>query len=168
MYIDGANVFYTQKKLGWSIDWKKAKSFLEENYSILEYRYYSGLKDKDEKMMGYLKYLDNMSFMVITKPLKIIKIDEMHPLNKLYSYKEIYKSNFDVEITTDMIFDRQNIDEFILFSGDSDFEYLIKRLKAVGKKIIIFSSRKTLSWELKLAASKYLFIEDSEDIFKRK
>lgn len=25
IYIDGANIFYTQKKLGWSIDWKKIK-----------------------------------------------------------------------------------------------------------------------------------------------
>ncbi|TSC95266.1 MAG: Uncharacterized protein Athens101410_673 [Parcubacteria group bacterium Athens1014_10] len=86
---------------------------------------------------------------------------------RLHNYSEIYKCNFDVEITADMIFDRHNVEEFILFSGDSDFEYLIKRLKNVGKKVVIYSSRKTISWELKLSASKYIYIEDNKSIFKR-
>lgn len=29
IYIDGANVFYTQKKLGWSVDWKKIKDIIK-------------------------------------------------------------------------------------------------------------------------------------------
>jgi len=28
VYIDGANVFYTQKKLGCSLDWQKVKDYL--------------------------------------------------------------------------------------------------------------------------------------------
>ena len=28
VYIDGANMFYTQKKLGWFVDWKKMKDYL--------------------------------------------------------------------------------------------------------------------------------------------
>lgn len=67
-----------------------------------------------------------------------------------------------------MIFDRHNIEEFVLFSGDSDFEYLIKKLKDVGKKVVIYSSRKTISWELKLSASKYIYTEDNKSIFERK
>jgi len=35
------------------------------------------------------------------------------------------------------------------------------------QKIIVFSSRKTISWELKLAASEYIFIEDLEKILRR-
>ena len=30
IYIDGANMFYTQKRLGWSISWKKVKNYIEE------------------------------------------------------------------------------------------------------------------------------------------
>lgn len=167
IYIDGANVFYAQKKLGWSIDWKKASDFLKGSYDVNEIRYYTGVKKDDEKMAKYLKYLDKIGFIVITKPLKKIRVGNDHPMNKLYNYTEIYKSNFDVEITTDMVFDRQNIDHFVLFSGDSDFEYVVKRLKDVGKKTIVFASRKTLSWELKLAVSRYVFLEDRKDVFSR-
>lgn len=124
-YIDGANIFYTQKKLGWNLDWQKVKDYLNKRWDVIEYRYYVGLKRKDNKIHGYLKYLDYINFTVITKLLKIIQIDHNHPLYKLHNYKEMYKCNFDVEISTDIVFDRTKIDEIILFSGDSDFKYLI-------------------------------------------
>ena len=39
IYIDGANMFYTQMKLGWFVDWKKIKDYLKENNDVLEMRY---------------------------------------------------------------------------------------------------------------------------------
>ena len=62
---------------------------------------------------------------------------------------------------------RREINEIILFSGDSDFRYLIKKLKDLGKKVIVFSSRKTISWEVKLESSKYVYLEDIKDKIKR-
>ncbi|MCX6722791.1 MAG: NYN domain-containing protein [Candidatus Staskawiczbacteria bacterium] len=47
IYINGANMFYTQKKLGWSVDWKKLKDFIEDEKEVVEWRYYTGLKDDD-------------------------------------------------------------------------------------------------------------------------
>jgi len=54
VYIDGANVFYTQKDIGFSIDWEKTRKYLQESYDILEIRYYVGVKQDDEKMASYL------------------------------------------------------------------------------------------------------------------
>ncbi len=34
VYIDGANMFYAQKHLGWNLDWGKIKDFLEKNKGI--------------------------------------------------------------------------------------------------------------------------------------
>ena len=53
------------------------------------------------------------------------------------------------------------------FSGDSDFDYVVKRLKDVGKKIIVYSSKKVLSWELKLAANRYEYLEKRKKEFSR-
>ena len=168
VYIDGANVFYTQKDIGFSIDWEKTRKYLQESYDILEIRYYVGVKQDDEKMASYLRYLDVIHFTVITKPIKIIKIDRNHPMAKLHNYSEIYKCNFDVEMTTDILLDRANLDKIILFSGDSDFNYLIKRLYSLGKKIELFSSRKMLAWELKFSGAKYYFLEDLRNKIERK
>lgn len=168
IYIDGANIFYTQKKLGWFVDWKKAKDYLQENRDILEICYYTGIKSNDEKMASFLRYLDNVGINCITKPIKVIKLSKDDDLGKKYIYPEIYKSNCDVEIATDILLERKEVDEIILFSGDSDFQYLIKKLKNLGKEVIVFSSRKTISWEIKLEASKYIYLEDIKDKIIRK
>ena len=166
VYIDGANVFYTQKKLGRSLDWQKVKNYFSESRDIIEYRYYVGVKKDDEAIKKYLKYLDQINFVAVSKPLKVIQADNQHPLNQLYKYRQIYKCNFDVEIATDISFDRAVLDEVILFSGDSDFRYLADKIKNVGKKFTVFASRKTIAWELKLSASEYFFIEDISEILR--
>jgi len=168
VYIDGANMFYTQKKLGWFIDWKKVKDFIKGKRETIEFRYYTGAKQNDDKMNAFLRYLDAIGFIPITKPLKVIKISKDHPARQLHNYTEIFKSNFDVEMTVDILLDRSNLDEIIIFSGDSDFQYLVKRLKNLGKKVIIYSSRKTISWELKLEASHYYYLEDFKEYIYRK
>ena len=166
VYIVGANVFYTQKKLERSLDWQKVKNYLSQGRDVIEYRYYVGIKEGDEKIKKYLGYLDKINFVAITKSLKVIQVDDQHPLYQLHNYKQIYKCNFDVEIATDVSFDRATIDEVILFSGDSDFKYLSEKIKSVGKKFTVFASRKTIAWELRLSASEHFFIEDIPEIFK--
>ncbi len=167
-YIDGANIFYTQKDIGFSINWQKMKDYLKERWDILEIKYYIGIKEEDDKIKGYLRYLDAIGITPITKPVKIIKIDKNHILAQLKNFKEIHKCNFDVEMTADILLDRSQIDEILLFSGDSDFDYLAKKLQDLGKRMTVFSSRKMLSWELKLTARKYIFLEDLIDKIKRK
>jgi len=160
IYIDGANMFYTQKRLGWFIDWKEVKGFIEKEKEVIEWRYYVGVKDEDEKMQKYLRYLNKIGFNTITKPLKKIKVSSTEK-------DFIFKANFDVEITADILLDKFKIDEIILFSGDSDFIYLIKKLKDSGVKVSIYSSKKTISWELKIGGSKIFYLEKIKDIIKR-
>lgn len=159
-YIDGANMFYTQKKLGWSFDWKKIKNLMEKEKEALDWRYYVGVKKDDEGMRKYLKYLNAIGFNTFTKPLKKIKISDGET-------KYIYKANFDVEITADILLNKAKIDEIIIFSGDSDFQYLVGKLKDTGLKVIVYSSRKTISWELKLEASEVVYFEDIKEKIRR-
>lgn len=157
VYIDGANMFYTQKKLGWFFDWQKVKSLLESKYEIKQITFYIGEKKDDQKMQSFLSFLKKLNFNVITKPVKLIKSEE-NPRGE-------EKANFDVEITRDILFDllyyKNKGDGFIFLSGDSDFASLFWDLKNVfKKKIYVYSSRQTLSWELRLAATDYFCLED--------
>lgn len=70
-------------------------------------------------------------------------------------------------MTTDILLDRGDLDCLILFTGDSDFTYLVKTLKNLGKRVLVFSSRRMLSWELKLACSEYRFLDDLKKDFRR-
>ncbi len=60
------------------------------------------------------------------------------------------KCNFDVEIAVDMLLDceRNNAENFILWSGDSDFADPIKKLIAANKKIFLFATAGRISSEL--------------------
>ena len=126
-----------------------------------------GVKDDDEKIQKYLRYLNAVGFNTFTKPLKKIRISDNETLFEIYKTDYIYKANFDVEITTDILLDKARIDEIIIFSGDSDFQYLVRKLKDAGKKVSVYSSRKTISWELKLEASNIFYLEDIKNQIKR-
>jgi len=164
VYIDGANMFYTQKELGWLFDWQKIKKFLENRYKVKEIRFYIGKKMKDKQMENFLKALRKIGFEIITKPVKWINIGKG---------KGEEKANFDVEITRDILLDllwfKEKWNGIVFLSGDSDFASLFWNLKKnFKKKILIFSSRFTLSWELRLAATEHYFLEDiKKHIFRK-
>ena len=168
VYVDGANMFYTQKKLDWILDWKKIKKLIEAEKEALDWRYYVGVKKDNEGMRKYLKYLNAIGFNTFTKPLKKIKVSDNDILFQIHKKNYIYKANFDVETTTDILLDKAKIDEIIIFSGDSDFQYLVRKLKDAGIKVIVYSSRKTISWELKLEASEVIYFEDIKEKIKRR
>ena len=169
VYVDGANIFYTQKKLGWSIDWTKLeKLIIKQGQTTIYWRYYTGLKNGDEKMEKYLNHLKRIGFFVITKPLKKIKLERRQEISNQSELDFIYKANFDVEIAVDTLLNKSLSSTIILFSGDSDFAYLVKRLRLLGKSVLIYSSRKTISWELKLAASKVFYLEDLKEKISKK
>ena len=159
VYIDGANIFYAQKKIGWSLDWSKIKEVLGKDREVIEWRYYVAVKDGEDQMQSYLRYLDAIKFTAVTKSLKKINLQ---PTGYMY------KANFDVEMAVDILLDKASVDEVILFSGDSDFSYLIRKLRDAGKKVTVFAFRQTIAWELKLAASKVIYLDKMKDEIMRK
>jgi uncharacterized LabA/DUF88 family protein len=167
VYIDGSNTYFAQKKLGWDIDWVKCKNIIENKKSVGVWKYYTGVCIGEEKMEKFLKFLNNIGILTVTKPLKKIKLEKGRKQFK-QNNDYIYKANFDVEITVDVLSEKLGVREIIIFSGDSDFAYLIRKLRAEGIKVLIVSSKRTLSWELKIVASKIIFLESLKTKILRK
>jgi len=65
-------------------------------------------------------------------------------------YIEVRKCNFDVEIGRDMLLDyeKNDIDNYVLWSGDSDFADPVNQLLKDGKKVVIFATARRISVEL--------------------
>lgn len=145
IYVDGANVWFTQKSLGWRLDWKKVITFLKRDFRLGRIYYYNAVRSGDEKTKSYLKGLEKLGFIVRSKDLKKIGTNG----------GAVYKGNFDVEMAVDVVIEA-NSDKWegvVLFSGDSDFAYLAEILhKKFKKKVYVFSSNKFLSWELRKRA----------------
>ncbi|MCF7795120.1 NYN domain-containing protein [Patescibacteria group bacterium] len=81
-------------------------------------------------------------------------------------YIEDLKCNFDVEIGRDMLldFERDNINTFILWSGDSDFYDPIKQLLDDDKRVILFATARCVSSELNKLKDHGLKIFDIQKI----
>lgn len=106
--------------------------------------------------------------------LREYKLEAVEYLNERFKemnqngkyYIEDRKCNFDVEIGTAMMldFERQTIDTFVLWSGDSDFHDPIDKLLSAGKKVILFATTRKVSAELNSLQTKGLFIFDIQKI----
>lgn len=81
-------------------------------------------------------------------------------------YIEDKKCNFDVEIGIDMLldFEKNNVDTFILWSGDSDFMDPIKKLLGAGKQVVLFATARRVSKELNELKDNGLIIFDIQKI----
>ena len=150
VFIDGSNIYFAQKKLGWQLDWGKVREILNKEFDVVDLRYYTAVKEGDTAMRKYLAKIKKKGICVLTKPLKLIQVE---------SGGEVYKGNMDVEITGDALLAVDKFEVLVLFSGDSDLAYLVKLLHQFKKKVVVYSSRKTLSWELKMGCNEYRFLD---------
>lgn len=95
----------------------------------------------------------------IKKPLlSVLNIKTIETLNTFFSdlnkqgilYLEDKKCNFDVEIGRDIFLDlnKGNIDNFVLWSGDSDFVDPVNAVRKAEKEVVLFSTSGRVSSEL--------------------
>lgn len=128
-----------------SVDYKKLYKFFKQNTQLASISFYSArfnTKPHDD----FLTFLKRNGYRLVTKSIKEISI--VGQQNKR-------KANFDVEISVDAVEWIRNYDNFVLFSGDSDFAYLLKFLKRRKKKVLVISERWHVSSELVKAADVY-------------
>jgi len=93
--------------------------------------------------------------------------ERLKDLNKKgIMYLEDRKCNFDVEIGRDMLrdYDKGGVDNFILWSGDSDFADPVKQLLDDGKKVFLFATARKVSKELNDLRKSGLLIFDIQKI----
>jgi len=151
IFIDASNIFHDQKSLKWNIDFKKLLEYFKDETDLGRIFYYTAFDPEYKKQKKFLDFLDIIGFKVRKKAVKFIRDTE----NDLGGF---HKGNLDVELTIDAVHNRDNFDTFVLFSGDSDFEYLIKYMKAYKKNCIVISTKGHVSIEL-IRQAKYINIK---------
>ena len=157
--IDAANLESAVKSLNWWIDYTKLRDLFNGSklVEIRDYCVHHGTNNQN----NFFTFLKRNGFTLITKPLKIIKQEDI-------LRGDIRKANFDVEIAVDSMEMIDQFDTLILFSGDSDFDYLIKNLRTKGKRIIVVSAKYHISKELISSSNKYIDLKKLKVIIKRK
>ena len=203
VYIDYANVRPWASRLGWHIDLKRLKRFLDSFDNVNAVKFYYGILKSDNESQKRIDEAKRLNYLVRTKFVKIMNIsidassissqspdllknfirnallrkydiETIEFLNtkfKEMNKKGIFhlqdrKCNFDVEIGSDMLIDKEknSIDTFVLWSGDSDFHDPVADLLDSGKKVILFATARVVSSELNALKSKGLFIFDIKKV----
>lgn len=157
--IDAANLESSVKSLGWWIDYIKLRNLFDKK-RLVEIRDYC-VAHNTENQNKFFAFLKKNGYKLVTKPLKIIKAPEIER-------GDIRKANFDVEITIDVLERIGDFDTLVLFSGDSDFNYLIKKLRTKGRQVIVISTKHHISKELIENSNKYIDIKKLRNLIERK
>jgi uncharacterized LabA/DUF88 family protein len=168
--VDASNLKYYLKENGWRISWRKFQDYFKLLYDRIYIIYYEGIRTKavffdhkptdtlnefleaKTKKLDFFKTLKSIGFKVVSKPV-----------SRVYDQTEgkfKHKCNFDVEISITAIDQMETYDDFILCSGDGDFDKLLKYLKAHGKKTTIVAPGKRLSWILAKTSNRIIYLED--------
>ena len=139
VFIDAANIFYSQRTLGWRIDYQKLAAHLRVECDITGFHYYTGKVGTLEKQMAFINRLESLGYRVIAKEVKFVRAD---------GGLLVPKGNLDVELALDAFRFRDSYDTLVLFSGDSDFAYLLDLLKRDKKGVVVVSTRGHVAKEL--------------------
>ncbi len=150
-FIDVSNTIGTTiELLNFKIDWEKLILHLKgEKWLCNKVLYYRGNKGRKKDEKDKLK-LENIGYIVNTKVTYKYK-----DRTKTYLYKcehcgkdgsfDVFlpgqrKSNCDVDLTVDAMEMIEPGSEYLIFTGDGDFAYLIEKLIQKGVKVRIVSN----------------------------
>ena len=151
IFIDAANVFYSQKTLRWRVDYEKFLNFFKKRTNFRKAYFYSAVISTHKKQKRFFAALNKIGYEVITREVKVIKDRRKKVI--------VQKGNFDVKLAIDLVLKAKEFDTAVLVSGDSDFEPAVEYLRGIGKKVIVVSSRGHISRELAKAGDVYLPLE---------
>lgn len=159
VFIDAANLELSAKDKGWKVDYKKLHKWLLSLGSI-QYLGFFTVRFANKQHDNFLTLLKKSGYSLTTKPLKLIKVNK--------GKDHLRKANFDVEIAVEAMKRINNFNIFILFSGDSDFDFLLKELKTRNKKTIVISTRYHVAKELVDRADYYVDLRKIKNLIERK
>jgi uncharacterized LabA/DUF88 family protein len=153
VFVDAANILYSQQTLRWRVDYKKLKEYFEKECDLRAIYFYTGRVGSNNKQSAFLRKLRQLGYIVKAKEVKRIKISKS-------AYE--WKGNLDVELAIDVLGNINNFDTLILMSGDSDFAPLLDAVKAQHKRVIVMSTKGHISKDL-LDRAKYINIKKLKD-----
>ncbi|MDB5164032.1 MAG: hypothetical protein JWS12_650 [Candidatus Saccharibacteria bacterium] len=135
-FIDNQNLNLGIQKLGWKMDWRKFRRFLQERYGVTQAYMFIGHVPEYEDM--YLQ-LHDAGYLIVLKPTQDMTkphvdkpVDADNKDDKPEEKKPI-KGNIDAELVLWAMKEFKNYQKAIIISGDGDFYCLAEYLDEQGK-----------------------------------
>ena len=133
IFIDGANVNYTVRDLGFQIDIDRLLEFFQAQSDTPITSYYFAATDKERpKHDAFLRLVQRKGFTLVSKEMRRFRNDDG---------STSIKANMDIELTLAMVREAPKLDHIVLFSGDGDFVALVEEVqKSFGVPVTLIAS----------------------------
>jgi uncharacterized LabA/DUF88 family protein len=133
VFIDGANLHYAARGLGFQVDFAALLDFFgSSTYLVRAYYYTAMLETEDYNPVRRLAdWLGYNGYRVVSKPAK----DQTDT-----SGRRFIKGNMDVDLAVDMMEMAASVDHVVLFSGDGDFRSLVEAIQRKGVRVSVVST----------------------------
>jgi len=136
-FIDSQNLNLGVQELGWKLDSKRFRVYLEEKYSVEKAYLFIGYLPENQNLY---KSLQEDGYVLVFKPV-------------LKDRDGCVKGNVDADLVLQAMVDYPNYDGAVIVTSDGDFHCLVNYLYSKGKLTVVLSpSYKKCSVLLKKAA----------------
>ena len=156
LFIDGQNLYYAAKSLGFGVDFKRLLFEFQRRGTIARSYYYTAISENaDHGARPLLDWLDYNGFTVLAKPTKEF-VNGEGPRKT--------KGNIEVELVVNALEISDRIDHLVLFSGNGDLRALIQAVQRRGVRVTVVSTIRTkppmVADELRRQADAFLELDD--------
>ena len=156
LFIDGQNLHFAAKSLGFGVDFKRLLFEFQRRGKIMRSYYYTTINENGGySVRSLVDWLDYNGFKVLAKPTK--EFDNGEGPRKT-------KRSIGVELAVDALEISDRIDHLVLFSGDGDLRALVEAVQWRGVRVTVISTIRTrppmVADELRRQADAFLELDD--------
>lgn len=129
-FIDSQNLNIGTQKVGWKVDWRKFRIFLEERYNVKKAFLFIGYMQENEALY---EQMHSLGYVVVLKPTVEPQREQADSTEPQEDTKRLVKGNIDADLVLFAMKEINNYKKAVIVSGDGDFytlcEYLDKNNK---------------------------------------
>jgi len=143
-FIDSQNLNLGVQKIGWKMDWRKFRAWLQEKYGVTHAYMFIGYMAENESLY---ELMHDHGYLIVLKPTLEIKADPNDEEHK--DDKPVVKGNIDADLVLHAMKELPNYDKAVIVSGDGDFFGLVEYLAQQNKLLKILTPNHRYSTLLK-------------------
>jgi uncharacterized LabA/DUF88 family protein len=122
-FIDAQNVHLGIKSLGWDLDWKRFRVYLNDKYKVTTPYLFIGYIQTNQALYSMLQ---KAGYILIFKPI-------------IFDGEGKAKGNCDADLVLNTILEKDNYDKAIIVTSDGDFYSLVRYLYENDKLEMVLS-----------------------------
>jgi uncharacterized LabA/DUF88 family protein len=165
LFIDGVNLYFTAKALGFVIDFRRLLGNVSSLGQVTRAFYYTVVRADQENttIRPLLDFLEYNGYTVVTKTTGEY-VDE--------TGRRTTSGSMDIELAVDAMEMAKHIDHMVLFSGNGDFRALIEAMQRRGVRATVVSTMSThppmIADELRRQADVFIDLSELKTNIERK